>query len=70
MHDGSKLESTPVWLEKVREGTRKLHIKDLEKESYVKEGRTLKMGLFKIRIVPPNGALRLRQAIAEEAGYR
>jgi len=45
--DGSKVGKTPLWLERVREGTHKVRIKDLETEVYVKEGRTLKVGLFK-----------------------
>jgi hypothetical protein len=49
--DGSKVGQTPVWLERVKEGTHKLQIKDLEKEIYVKEGRTLKVGLFKGRFI-------------------
>jgi hypothetical protein len=36
--DGSKVGQTPLWLEKVKEGTHKLQIKDREKEIYVKEG--------------------------------
>ncbi len=49
--DGSNIGKTPVWLEKVREGTHKLQIKDLEKEICVKEGKTLKVGLFKGRFI-------------------
>jgi len=47
--DGSRIGQTPVRLERVKEGTYKLQIKDLEKELYVKAGRTLKGGLFKGR---------------------
>jgi len=49
--DGSKVGQTPVWLERVKEGTHILQIKDLEKEIYVKEGKTLKVGLFKGRFI-------------------
>jgi len=49
--DGSRIGQTPVWLERVKEGTYKLQIKDLEKELYVKAGRTLKVGLFKGRFI-------------------
>jgi hypothetical protein len=49
--DGSKVGQTPVWLERVKEGTHKLKIGDLEKEIYVKEGKTLKVGLFKGRFI-------------------
>jgi len=49
--DGSKAGQTPVWLERVKEGTHKLKIGDLEKEIYVKEGKTLKVGLFKGRFI-------------------
>jgi hypothetical protein len=47
--DGSKVGQTPIWLERVKEGTHKIQIKDLEKEIYVEEGRTLKVGLFKCK---------------------
>ena len=40
--DGSKVGQTPIWLERVKEGTHKLQIKDLEKKIYVKEGKTLR----------------------------
>ena len=40
---------TPVWLERVKEGTHKLQINNREKEIYMKEGKTLKVGLFKDR---------------------
>jgi len=49
--DGSNIGKTPVWLEKVREGTHKLQIKDFEKEIYVKEGKPLRVGLFKGRFI-------------------
>jgi len=49
--DGSKVGQTPVWLERVKEGTHKIQIKDLEKEIYVKEGKILKVGLFKGRFI-------------------
>jgi len=48
-HDGSKVGQTPLWLERVKAGTHQLVIGDLEKEINVKEGRTLKVGLFKGR---------------------
>ncbi len=35
---GSEVGQTPLRLERVKEGTHKLQIKDLEKEIYVKEG--------------------------------
>ena len=49
--DGSKVGQTPVWLERVKEGTHKLQIKDLEEEIYVKEGRRLMVGLFNGRFI-------------------
>jgi hypothetical protein len=49
--DGSKVGQTPIWLERVKEGTHKLQVKNLEKEIYVKEARTLKVGLFKGRFI-------------------
>jgi len=36
--DGSEVGQTPLRLEKIKEGTHKLQIKDREKEIYVKEG--------------------------------
>jgi len=39
---GSEVGQTPLRLEKVKEGTHKLQIKDREKEIYVKDGKTLK----------------------------
>jgi hypothetical protein len=47
--DGSRFGKAPGRLEKVKEGTHKLQIKDLEKGIYLEEGRTLKGGLFKGR---------------------
>ena len=49
--DGSKVGQTPLWLQRVREGTHKLEIGDFEKEIYVKEGRRLMVGLFKGRFI-------------------
>jgi putative sterol carrier protein len=49
--DGSRVGQTPLWLERVKEGTHNLQIKGLEKEIYVKDGRTLKVGLFKGRFI-------------------
>ena len=49
--DGSRVGQTPVWIERVKVGSHKLQIKDLEEEVYVKEGRTLKVGLFKGRFI-------------------
>ena len=56
---GSEVEQTPLRLERKKEGTHKLQIKELEKEIYVKEGKTLKVGLFKGRVItrPPKPAL-------------
>jgi len=45
---GSEVAQT-LRLERVKDGTHKIQIKDLEKEIYVKEWRTLKVGLFKGR---------------------
>ena len=47
--DGSKVGQAPAWLERVKEGTHKLQINNREKEICVKEGKTLKVGLFKGR---------------------
>jgi len=46
---GSEVGQTPVRLERIKEDTHKLQIKDWEKEIYVEEGKTLKGGLFKGR---------------------
>lgn len=63
--DGSKVGMTPVWLEKVREGTHKLQINALENEIYVKEGKTLKVGLFKGRVI---ARIEEPKKVATEAG--
>jgi hypothetical protein len=49
--DGSGVGQTPLWLERVKEGAHSLQVKGLGKEIYVKEGRTLKVGLFKGRFI-------------------
>ncbi len=45
--DGLKVGKTPVWLKNVKPGFHTLQIKDSDKEIYVKEGKTLRVGLFK-----------------------
>jgi hypothetical protein len=49
--DGAKVGQTPIWLGREKKGPHKLQVKGLEKEIYVKEGRTLKVGLFKGRFI-------------------
>lgn len=49
---GSEVGQTPLRLEKVKEGTHKLQIKDREKEIYVKEKKTLEVGLFTVTLPP------------------
>jgi hypothetical protein len=53
---GYEVGQTSLSLERVKEGAHKLKIGDLEKEIYVKEGKTLKVGLFKGRKEPTSAA--------------
>jgi hypothetical protein len=45
--DSTKMGQTPLWLEKVKPGFHSLQINDSKTDIYVKEGETLKLGLFK-----------------------
>jgi hypothetical protein len=45
--DGSKVGHTPLWQEKIDPGFHKLRVKDSETDLIIKEGKTLRMGLFK-----------------------